>query len=119
MSKQTLAKESLPDFAAQALVKLGKNIRTARVRRGITGAELAERAFINRMTVMRLENGHPGVSLGVLAHVLWVLELEDNLAMIADPQNDRLGTVLSVEKLPRHVGKKKKKTRAQELLDGI
>ena len=119
MSRQTLAKESLPDSAAAALVKLGQDIRTARKRRGITAADLATRAFTNRQTLRRLEKGYPGVSLSVLAHVLWVLQLENNLSMAVDPQNDRLGTVLSIEKLPRHVGKKRKKTQAQELLNGI
>jgi transcriptional regulator with XRE-family HTH domain len=101
-----MAKESLPDAAAQALAKLGRDIRAARVRREITAGELAERTFTSRLTISRLENGHPGVSLGVLAHVLWVLELEDNLGALADPGNDRLGTLLAVEKLPRYARKK-------------
>lgn len=101
-----MAKEALPASAANALAKLGQDIRAARVRRGITAAELAERAFISRLTITRLEKGHPGVSLGVLAHVLWVLELEGNLGALADPQNDRLGTLLAVDALPKYVRKK-------------
>jgi len=99
MSKQTLARESLPDSAAQALVKLGRDIRTARKLRGITAAQLAERTYTTRATITRLENGHPGVSLTILAHALWVLQLENNLGMVADPQNDLQGALLPAGRL--------------------
>uniref|UniRef100_A0A7C4AFT4 HTH cro/C1-type domain-containing protein n=1 Tax=Fundidesulfovibrio putealis TaxID=270496 RepID=A0A7C4AFT4_9BACT len=102
-----MAKESLPESAANALVKLGQDIRAARIRRRITAQELARRALTSRLSITRLENGHPGVSLGILAHVLWVLELEANLGAVADPQNDRLGTLLAVDKLPRTARRKR------------
>jgi len=107
MSKQTLAKEALPDSATRALAKLGRDIRAARKLRGITAAQLAERTYTTRATITRLENGHPGVSLTILAHVLWVLKLENNLGMVADPQNDRPGTLLPVEKFPCPCEKRK------------
>ena len=106
MSKPTLARESLPDSAVKALAKLGRDIRAARKRRGMTAQDLAERALTTRPTLARLENGDPAVSFAVVAHVLWALELEEGLASLADPGKDRLGTTLAIQSLPKRVRKR-------------
>lgn len=48
----------------QALRKLGKDIRNARLRRRISTAVMAERASISRTTLNRIEKGNFGVALG-------------------------------------------------------
>ena len=45
---------------------------------------MAERAFISRSTLVRVEKGDPGVSLGIYASVLFVLGMADRLGDLAD-----------------------------------
>jgi len=46
---------------------------------------------------------HPGVSLGVLAHVLWVLQLDDQLGGMASLESDPVGRAMAVNRLPQRV----------------
>ena len=66
-------------------------------------ALLAERAFISRNTLTRVEKGDPGVSMGIYASVLFVLGLEDRLGDLADAANDPVGLSLEEERLPRRI----------------
>jgi transcriptional regulator with XRE-family HTH domain len=85
------------------LAKLGDDIRSARIRRRITTTIMAERAFIDRKTLRRVERGDPGVSLGIYAIVLFVLGLTDRLAELADVRTDQVGLQLEEEQLPQRV----------------
>jgi transcriptional regulator with XRE-family HTH domain len=93
----------LPIPVRRALAKLGDDIRTARIRRRITTTIMAERAFIDRKTLRRVERGNPGVSLGIYAIVLFVLGLTDRLAELADVRTDQVGLQLEEEQLPQRV----------------
>ncbi|WP_110590683.1 helix-turn-helix transcriptional regulator [Tritonibacter mobilis] len=53
----------------QALSILGKLIKVGRVERGLTAAELAERAGITRKTLRRIEYGEPGPEIGMVFEV--------------------------------------------------
>lgn len=53
----------------QALSLFGKLIRAARVERGLTAAELSERAGITRKTLRRIEYGEPGPEIGTVFEV--------------------------------------------------
>lgn len=64
---------------------------------------MAERAFISRKTLGRVERGDPGVSLGVYASVLFALGMVDRIAGLVDPTTDRLGVQLEDEQLPRRI----------------
>jgi transcriptional regulator with XRE-family HTH domain len=64
---------------------------------------MAERAFISRTTLDRVENGDPSVSLGIYASVLFVLGMTDRLAELADPKTDRLGLTLEEDQLPKRI----------------
>lgn len=103
MNGKNMSCRSLPRKAAGNLEALGRNIRSARVLRGLTMQEVAERAMTSRETVRRLEHGHPGVSLGVLAHVFWVLGLDDQLGLLAALENDAQGQALALARLPKRV----------------
>ena len=101
----------LPLPVKRALAKLGQDIRAARLRRRITTTTMAERAFITRMTLRKVERGDPGVSLGIYATVLFVLGLTPRLADLADVRADDVGLQLEEEHLPkrvRHAGKRPK-----------
>ena len=66
-------------------------------------ALVAERAFISRNTLTRVERGEPGVSMGIYASVLFVLGMESRLGDLADAASDPVGLALEEERLPRRV----------------
>jgi transcriptional regulator with XRE-family HTH domain len=84
-----------------ALNRLGSDVCGARLRRGITVADLAARAGTSPSTIARLEKGDPGVGIGVLAGVLVVLGLVGRLADLIDIRKDDLGLALASEQLPQ------------------
>uniref|UniRef100_UPI003B5C23B4 helix-turn-helix domain-containing protein n=1 Tax=Komagataeibacter piraceti TaxID=3229897 RepID=UPI003B5C23B4 len=84
-----------------ALERLGRELRGARLRRGIAIADLAVRAGTSASSIARLEKGDPGVGIGTLADVLVVLGLLDRLADLIDIRKDDLGLALAAERQPR------------------
>ena len=93
----------LPLPVKRALAKLGQDIRGARLRRRITTTTMAERAFITRMTLRKVEHGNPGVALGIYATVMFVLGLTPRLADLADTRSDEVGLQLEEERLPKRI----------------
>ena len=84
-----------------ALKQLGNDLRSARLRRGISVADLAVRAGTSASTVTRLEKGDSGVGIGTLSDVLVVFGLIERLADLIDARKDELGMALDAERLPR------------------
>lgn len=109
MIKNAHSEYSLPLPVNRALRKLGGDIRDARRRRRLPMALVAERASTTRKTVMRIEQGDPGVSTGLLASVLFVLGLADRLGELADVRHDAQGLALEEERLPKRVRPKKQR----------
>lgn len=96
----------LPIPVQRALTKLGKDIRSARVRRRISTLVMADRCLIARTTLHKVENGDPGVSIGAYATALFVLGLTDRLADLADVRFDEVGLSLEEERLPKRIHSK-------------
>ncbi|MDX2079408.1 MAG: helix-turn-helix domain-containing protein [Terrimicrobiaceae bacterium] len=92
-----------PASVRRTLAKLGGDIRDARRRRRLPMAVVAERAFTSRATLQRVEQGDPGVSVGIFAAVLQALGLLEGLGMLADPSVDTVGQAMADEALPRRV----------------
>ena len=65
------------------LKQLGENIRLARLRRRLSTVQVCERAGIARTSLYGVENGKPGVSIGIYLQVLFVLGLENDLLLVA------------------------------------
>ena len=65
------------------LEKAGANMKKARLRRNICAEILAERAGISADTLSAIEKGVSTVSIGAYAAVLAVLNLDNDLEMIA------------------------------------
>ncbi len=103
---------ALPIPVRRVLRKLGRDIRDARRRRRIPVAIVAERASISRMTLFKLENGHPGAAMAICATVLFVLGMTERLADIADPRHDALGLQLDGEHLPQRIRVPRRPARA-------
>ena len=94
---------SLPLPAAHALRKLGRDLALARRKRGISTTEMAERLFVSRDTLWRMERGDPTVALGTLATAAFVLQLQDRLANLAAPATDALALSLDENRLPKRI----------------
>ena len=92
-----------PIPVVRTLRKLGHDIRDARRRRRIPVTILAQRSSISRTTLNKIENGNPGVSLGIYATVLFVLGMIARLADVADPKHDAVGLELEEEHLPKRI----------------
>ncbi len=103
MTHKSRSELGLPLPICEEAVRIGANIRVARKRRGITQAEMAERMFVTRKTLSRLEQGEVSVSVGVLLSALWVLGLERDLMGLVDPAKDVVGLQRERARLPKRV----------------
>jgi transcriptional regulator with XRE-family HTH domain len=101
--KSSRSQQALPTSVQRALRKLGQDISAARRRRRLSVALMAERAFISRNTLGRIEKGDAGVSMGIYASVLFVLGMADRLGDLADAASDQIGLSLEEERLPRRI----------------
>ena len=100
---KTQAISTLPRAARQALAKLGEDITVARKKRRISTVSMAERAFISRGTLYKLEKGDPSVSIGIYATVLSLLGLIEGLGDVADRGTDTLGLDIDEDRLPQKI----------------
>lgn len=89
MSKSSEALASLPPVALAALRKLGENLAIARVRRKESQRAWAKRLGVSIPTLIRMEQGEPGVGIGIYATALWLLGRVQVLPELADPALDR------------------------------
>ena len=109
MRSQTSKPLLLP--VKRALKKLGSDLADARKRLRISTSTMAQRAMISRTTLVKVERGDPGVSIGVVATVMFILGMTDRLTDIADASHDRLGLDLESEKLPKRISSARKPKR--------
>ena len=82
----------LPRKLEKTMTIMGEQIKLARLRRNLSIAQIAERATCSPLTVNRIEKGSPTVSMGIYARVLYALQLDDNLLLLA--KEDTLGRTL-------------------------
>jgi hypothetical protein len=101
----------LPLPVKRVLAKLGDDIRSARLRRRIPTTIMAARAFITRTTLLKVERGDPGVSIGTYATVLFILGLISRVAGLADVRSDEVGLQLEEERLPQRIRQSRKGVR--------
>ena len=95
----------VPLPVARALKKLGRDLSLARRRRKFTQAMLAERIGASVGTVRRMEAGHVGVAIVVVARALHVFGELDRLNTLLDSSVDEIGLVLMDERVPVRVRK--------------
>lgn len=98
MTRKTLGKEGLPLSLRQKIVQVGQQIKLARKRRGLTMQNMADRMFVTRKTLNRLESGDPGISFGILASALLTLGLENDLNHLANPETDITGNLIDKQR---------------------
>lgn len=90
MPKSSLVASSLPAPAAAALRQLGEDLAIARKRRKESQRDWAARIGVSPPTLIRMERGDPGVSMGVYATALWLMGRAQAVSEIAAPATDLL-----------------------------
>ena len=87
----------------RALRQLGDNVDVWRKLRGLTQAQLADRAGVSISTVRRLEVGDGGISTENLLRILRALGVLNSLPRALDPYETDVGRLRSDEQLPQRV----------------
>lgn len=82
---------------------LAESVATWRKLRGLTQAQLAERADVSRGVVQRIEGADGGVSVENLLRMLRALGIHELLAEALDPLASDIGRLRSDLALPRRV----------------
>ena len=85
----------LPRKLEQKMLIVGEQIRLARLRRkrrNLSIAQVAERATCSPLTVSRIEKGVPTVAIGIYLRVLYALQLDDDILLLA--KEDAMGKAL-------------------------
>ena len=71
---------------------VGEQIRLARLRRNLSVVQIAERATCSPLTVSRIEKWVPTVAIGIYLRVLYALQLDDDILLLA--KGDAMGKAL-------------------------
>ena len=82
----------LPKKLQDKLQIVGEQIKLARLRRNLSMSQIAERATCSEITISRVEKGTPTVRIGIYLRVLYALQLDDDILLIA--KEDPLGKSL-------------------------
>ena len=80
---------------------LGNRISVARRKRRLKQSEMAERALMSDSTYRRIEKGDSTVSVAALMRVLFILGGLNSFNEILLPINDRTGSELMEDRLPK------------------
>ena len=91
MSKTTMGNK-LPRKLEQKMQTVGEQIKLARLRRNLSVVQVAERATCSPLTVSRIEKGTPTVAIGIYLRVLYALQLDDDILLLA--KKDEMGRAL-------------------------
>ena len=95
MSRKNVLTSTPPYAVEQALKRLSVNLRTARLRRNLTIADVAEKIGTGRRAVMEAEKGKGSTSAAVYIALLWAYDLLDQMNHVADPALDEERLVLA------------------------
>lgn len=105
MSKSTMDTK-LPRKLEEKMKVVGEQIKLARLRRDLSLTQVAERATCSPLTVSRIEKGTPTVAIGIYLRVLYALQLDDDILLLA--KEDKLGRqIQDMELSTRHHASKK------------
>ena len=91
MSNKASLFKNPPYALEQHLVQLGQELRTARVRRNLTIADVAEKINTNARTVSDAEKGKISTGIGVYYALLWTYGLLDQMSF-RDDEGERLAS---------------------------
>lgn len=101
MPRPTRIADHPPAPVEEALLRLGRNIRTARLRRKVPQEALARRIGVSRFVVADIEKGKPTTGIAGYIGALWALGLLSHMREVADPDRDEEGKTLERARSPR------------------
>ena len=96
-AKNTLI-QAPPYAVEKAIKRLGTNLRTARLHRNLTIADVAEKIGTGPRAVSDAEKGKISTGIAVYTALLWVYDLLGPMNELADPAFDEEGLSLSLSK---------------------
>jgi transcriptional regulator with XRE-family HTH domain len=97
---------SAPPYPVQqTLDALGKNLRTARLRRNLSIEDVAAKIGTSRRVVRDAENGKASTGIAVYLALLWAYDLLSQMQPVADPLGDREGLALARQRERVHSGR--------------
>lgn len=100
-----------PPFAVEKSLKsLGENLKTARLRRGMSIKEVADKIGTGVRVVRNAEQGKPTTSVVIYMALLWAYDLLQAVDDLANPLRDEVGLRL-IE------AKKTKRSKARKVMD--
>jgi transcriptional regulator with XRE-family HTH domain len=86
-----------PPYAVEAAIRrLGANLRTARLRRNLTIADVAAKIGTGPRAVSDAEKGKVSTGIAVYTALLWAYDLLGPMHELADPALDTEGLSLSL-----------------------
>ncbi len=91
MTARNLLTAAPPYEVGQAITRLGRNLRIARLRRNLTINEVADRIGTGSRAVMDAERGKLSTGVAVYIALLWAYDLLHPLDTLADPLTDSVG----------------------------
>ena len=96
-----------PPSVQRTLRAFGRDIGIARRKRRLPVADFAARMGVSQGTLIRLEKGDAGVSIGAIAMALLALGELRRMEEILDVSRDDTGLMLDVDSLPRRIRRSK------------
>ena len=97
-----------PPFAVEKSLKsLGENLKTARLRRGMSIKEVADKIGTGIRVVRNAEQGKPTTSVVIYMALLWAYDLLQAVDDLANPLRDEVGLRLLEAKQPKRSKSKK------------
>ena len=91
MTKNTMGTK-LPRKLEHKMQIVGEQIKLARLRRNLSMSQVAERSTCSPLTVGRIEKGASTVAIGIYLRVLYALQLDDDILLLA--KEDAMGKAL-------------------------
>lgn len=101
MPADSASRRSIP--VRRATRQLGEHLQAWRRLSGLTQSQLADRAGLDRKTVMRVERGDASIAVDSLLSVLHVLGVLEGVVRASDPYETDVGRMRADEVLPRRV----------------
>jgi len=105
MPRKSKVLQAPPAAVQETLERLGRHIRTARIRRKLSQEVLARKIGVSRFVVADIENGKPGTAVVAYIGALWALGLLDDMRKVADPDRDVEGKTLERARSPKTAGR--------------
>ncbi|MCR5257109.1 MAG: helix-turn-helix domain-containing protein [Desulfovibrio sp.] len=85
----------------ESLAAFGRNLRTARLRRGLTQSAVAAMAGVSAKTIQKLEAGDSGIALKTAGIVMLALGFGTPFGALCSPETDETGRLLDMERVPK------------------